>query len=132
MITFIFFIVLLGTAKALSDLSQENVIWAKGASWKNKWKLDKDGELIEEFDTHWYYLWLYYPEHKERFPYSSTFLVTLTDSWHRIESLRFIACVGAIVNYDTIISLPLDIVMMWVIRTVAFSITYETTKRDLG
>lgn len=130
-IDFIFFIVLLGVAKALSDLSQEGVIYPKSGSWKNKWKLDSKGNIIPySGKAKWYYLFSYKPMYVERFPYSSTFLVVLTDFWHTIESVRFAACVGAILTYHPMVNTPVDILIIWSIRTIAFSITYETTKRE--
>ena len=123
----------MGFAKAMSDLSQEGVIYPKSKSWKNKWELDKKGDIIPYTDkAKWYYLFSYKPLYVEKFPYSSTFLVLLTDAWHTIESIRFLSCVGAILSYDTIISLPIDALIIWSVRTISFSITYETTKRDLG
>lgn len=140
MMEFIFFMVLLGTAKALSDLSSEGVIYPKSFSWRRKWKLDQNGDIIPfEGKAKWYYLFSYKPLYVERFAYSSTFLVNLTDFFHAIETIRFAACVGAILTYSPIISyynnhilnIILDVVIIWAIRTIAFTITYETTKREL-
>lgn len=74
-------------------------------SWKNKWKLkevtllDKDFMPTKEHiveknnDRLWYYLWLYRPEYKEAFPYSSTILVWLTDGEHLFQELKlFVLC----------------------------------------
>ena len=72
-----------GVADAIRDLCEEHNkgiprSWFKGNSWKNKWKRG----LVENTDRLWYYLWLYRPPYKERFPYSSTFLVWTTDMFH--------------------------------------------------
>jgi hypothetical protein len=74
---------------ALMDLSSENIFkkdWWNKESWKNKWKLDADGNLLP-CTVYWWYLWLYKPEYQERFPYSSTILVFLTDGWHFFQFL---------------------------------------------
>lgn len=132
MIEFIFFVILLGVAKSLSDLSQEGVIYPKSFSWRRKWKLDQNGDIIPfKGKAKWYYLFSYKPLYVERFAYSSTFLVNLTDFWHAIETIRFAACVGAILTYSPIINPLVDILIIWSIRTIAFTITYETTKREL-
>lgn len=83
-----------GVADAMRDLSEEHNkgiprSWWKGESWKNKWKrvwvqkmAGEKYELVVNRDRLWYYLWLYRPPYKERFPYSSTFLVWTTDIFH--------------------------------------------------
>lgn len=37
----------------------------------------------------WYYLWLYKPDYKEAFPYSTTFLVFITQGWHLLKFAMF-------------------------------------------
>lgn len=89
----------------IKDLSEEgkfstkdNVFWNKDLSWINKWATHKDlydGVPIESHFRLWYYLWLYKPKYKERFPFSSTVLVFLTDGWHLMKSLYiFINSIG--------------------------------------
>lgn len=55
---------------------------SKGKAWLNKWKLDENGALIPCIKAPWYYLGLFRPEYEERFMFSSTFLVFLTDAEH--------------------------------------------------
>jgi len=50
-------------------------------SWKNKWKLDADGNLIPNTTKHWYYFGIN-PKYQEKFYLSSTILVFLTDGEH--------------------------------------------------
>ena len=55
-------------------------------SWKNKWSLDSGGALLPA-ERKWYYFGIW-PIHKERFPYSSTALVFLTDGEHLFQFLK--------------------------------------------
>ena len=50
----------------------------KGLDWANKYDLTKPGNT-----KHWWYLGLYAPRFPEKFPFSATALVFLTDKWHR-------------------------------------------------
>jgi disulfide bond formation protein DsbB len=52
--------------------------WDPNKSWVNKWAKG----FVKNEKRLWYYLWLYKPKYKERFPYSSTILVFTTDAWH--------------------------------------------------
>lgn len=133
------FIFLIGAFKAFSDLSAEGRINPKGESSDNKWKLDEKGELIPQTYAPWYYGFLYKPEHKERFPYSSTYLVRFTDFWHNIEGNRFLAVIGAILSFRKIPGeiltsggiVVLAAFIILTIRTIGFTINYELMKRTL-
>lgn len=59
----------------------------KGESWLNKWKLDDEGNPIPCIKAPWYYLGLFRPEYEERFIFSSTFFVFLTDAEHLFQFL---------------------------------------------
>jgi hypothetical protein len=48
----------------------------KVADWQRKYDFTKD------FKWHWWYLWFHRPAFPEKFPFSSTILVFLTDRWH--------------------------------------------------
>jgi len=79
------------SSSIFSFLSKESKLykWSHFSnSWKNKWKLDQQGNIIPNSKKLWYYGFLYAPSYIERFPYSSTFLVSLTDLWHLSERLR--------------------------------------------
>lgn len=60
-----------------------------GEAWKNKWKLDADGNLIEYNGNDWYYFGVY-PEYQEKFTYSSTIFVWLTDAEHLFQSIQIL------------------------------------------
>lgn len=69
--------------------------WNPKLSHRNKWK--RNGDVLVKNDKKlWYYLFLYFPKYKESFPYSSTFLVSLTDAWHLFGLIRNLSLVVAI------------------------------------
>lgn len=76
-------------AKAFMDLSSDNkfdsIYWNKGKSWIFKYKIP----FIRTDKKLWYYLWLYKPVYKEKFPYSSTLLVSFIDGWHFLQLICF-------------------------------------------
>lgn len=91
----IVFAFLSGISKAICDLSEDRKIkgnpdyWQKAYSWRNKWKLDKTGNLIK---VNYKYV--------ERFFGSSRWFVAFTDAWHLFGVLNRISfavtytCIG--------------------------------------
>lgn len=80
-----------GICKAFMDKVSEK---EKQTSWRNKWAKDAFKSCPPNQKLRWRkqrerYLWLFSPQYLERFPYSSTFLVWLTDSWHLYQFLFF-------------------------------------------
>ena len=61
--------------------------------WTKKWKMDGDYPMsyITTQNPHWWYLGLYNTEGftVERFPFSSTALVWLTDKWHLYNFIQY-------------------------------------------
>ena len=110
------------------NLSKDNWFykWAgPGDSWKNKWKLDDKGKLIPQKNRPWYYLQIYKPEHQERFPYSSTFLVFTTDAWHFFQSLWWFSVTGALAIQLPGLHWLLWLVILTVLRMVSFTLFYD-------
>jgi hypothetical protein len=70
----------------LMDLSSEGKLgpgwWDKNDGWEYKWKLGLP--LMPR--KKWYYLWIFTPKYKEKFLYSSTIFVSLTDGWHLFQN----------------------------------------------
>ena len=78
--------------------------WAgNGGSWKNKWKLNSNGQQIPIKGCTWYYLCMFPLHFKERFPYSSTFLVTFTDGWHTFQFIMRTAFMFAAIFYNPVL-----------------------------
>ena len=59
-------------------------------SWRNKWKLNKVGNIIINETRHWYYF-SFNPKYIERFYLSSTVLVFITDGEHLFQFIKNIA-----------------------------------------
>ena len=75
MATLVLLLIIAGLAKAWSDsLADEEL---KELEWYNKYDFTKPGE-----SKHWWYLGLYTPKFPEKFPFSSTIFVFVTDKWH--------------------------------------------------
>lgn len=123
------FLFLNGSMKALSDLSSEGIIFPKSSSYENKWKVVHH-HLVRNSKSPWYYFGLYTPPFKERFMYSSTFLVFLTDGFHFIESLRVMFMLFAVLSYKSVFGYVIaDLILLWGVRTIGFTIVYEYFKR---
>ena len=69
-------------------------------SWKRKWKT-ANGETIRFESKHrrWYYFGIY-PENVERFPFSSTIFVFLTDPEHSLQFLKNLMIIAALASLN--------------------------------
>lgn len=83
------FMCIAGFFKGVMDYEMYNHIFK---TWLKKYKLEKN-KLIKDTKKYWYYLWIYTPKYKEKFVYSTTFLVFLTDRWHFFQFL-FLRSIG--------------------------------------
>lgn len=99
-------------------------------SWKNKWFLDSNSTPITNHSD-WYYFGLFTPQHQERFMYSSTILVFLTDEWHNKKWLMF-TCYELIVMYVLVKAyntpwwfIPIGIIISKTFRGLGFTLTYD-------
>jgi hypothetical protein len=63
-------------------------------SWKNKYELTDEGELIP-YETKWYHFGIE-PSYEEAFPYSTTIFVFLTDGEHLFQFIKNLAILVAI------------------------------------
>ena len=75
----VLFMCIAGLGKYISDKAVQD--GSVLDTWENKYKL-VDDEPVPELKKPWYYFGMYKPEYKERFPFSTTALVALTDRWH--------------------------------------------------
>jgi len=102
--------------------------WAgDGASWKNKWAVYPNGSLKANTKRLWYYLWLYKPAYKERFPYSTTILVFATDGWHFFQMLWRTSFTFAVVFYVPILTISYipDWISQFVYLTIAYLVPFN-------
>jgi len=125
-------ILLVGIINAFKDASAINTFnkdwWNKGRSWKMKWKLNTwESAPIHNDKRPWYYLWIYKPNYVEKFPYSSTILVSLTDGWHVLQLIQFtiIQLLIAFLLSSSILSFACYFVALKVTFSLVFEITYK-------
>lgn len=103
-----------GCCNGLKDRSSENNLtrwspwWSKPGGWRNKWEIASNGfSLIPESKKKWYYLWIFTPDFVERFPFSSSLFVFITDGWHLLQMLQFLFIFTAFgIAYDCGLSYP--------------------------
>jgi hypothetical protein len=109
------FLVLSAVMKAVMDKLQfhfstsifynlEN--WNPRNSWRNKWK---NGD----------------PNQGERFWGSSRWFVRFTDAWHNFQSFMLTFMFLAIVNYKTFINWYVDFIIIYLIFTTIFELTFR-------
>lgn len=104
----------------------------KSSEWKNKYQLDEwDRPLFTHKKNHWWYFGLYKPRYAEKFPFSTTALVFLTDRWHSYQmfTYRFLymgASFGYTKNLWTVFFLTF--VVFPIVVGVIFEIFYGKAK----
>lgn len=105
--------------KAIQDRSGKNgfknSFWNASESWQLKYEMP-----LKRNHKHWYYFGFIKPIYKERFPFSTTALVFLTDGWHLSQffflNLTFIAIA---------INTPFPVLYFIVIRII-YAITFNS------
>lgn len=132
----IIFISIAGILNAFMDLSSENRFHNNKY---NKTKGDNNDEdkwkqpLVLNNKRHWYYLGLMKPKYIERFPFSSTGLVFLTDWWHRFKSLMLICIFVSIVLYTPITKhIIVDFIILHLTFSCSFELVYKRLKNYLS
>lgn len=116
-----------GAMMALMDLNAHGKKGKDPAdTWPDKWRVDKSGNPIPNNKRPLKYLKLYRPKFKEKFPYSSTFLVWLVDPWHRHKKIFMATLFGAIALRPEITMWgALDALILNVILLIAFNLVYH-------
>lgn len=111
---------ILFTGYSSSIFSKFNPLWwDPQQSWKWKWCMP-----LQPPDPKWYYFG-FLPRYKERFPYSSTIFVWVTDAWHFIKALMILAIVLSIVLYTPIIAPSVDWLIYYIAWTFTFTIFFD-------
>jgi hypothetical protein len=93
--------------------------WNPKISWKYKW-----ASPLQPPVKAWYYFG-FYPRYKERFIYSSTIFVWLTDAWHFFKAIFILAIVLGIVFYTPIINPHIDWLIYYFLWTSVFTVFYD-------
>lgn len=119
----ILFLGLAGVFKGKLDAISDSGVKTK--EWRNKYDFTKR-------KNHWWYFGLYKPVYSEKFPFSSTLLVSLTDRWHRTQlfMLRFIYLAIAVLIAKTFLGVVLlTFIVFPIVLGVPFQITYSIKRR---
>lgn len=130
MITILLVAVLLAVAghfKGRMDAYTDEEI--KSLDWHLKYDFTKPSTT-----NHWWYFGLYTPIFPEKFPFSSTALVFLTDRWHRAQFFMlksFYLAISLCMSDSWIIILLSVFVAMPVIVGVFFEASYDETRRKI-
>lgn len=135
MITFIFIavcLVLAGLFKGRLDATADS--GKKTDSWKNKYEVNADGTLVPtESKNHWWYFGLYKPNYAEKFPLSSTALVSLTDDWHKYQFIMYRFLYMAIsfgMGKGILMVLLLSFVVFPILMGISFELSYTKTMTE--
>jgi len=116
----VFLLILAGCFKGKSDALTDTDI--KKQEWKNKYNLSKFR------DKHWWYFKLYTPKLPEKFPFSSTILVFLTDRWHLAQLIMlrcFYLIISILISANIITMLILTFIIFPIIVGVSFEVSYS-------
>ena len=125
MIIVIILLVLVGLFKGHMDAIADTGV--KGVDWIHKYNFTKSGDT-----KHWWYFGLYHPRYPERFPFSSTILVFVTDKWHRSQFLMlrcFYIAVALLISVDIVNILILSFVVFPILIGVVFEISYSQYRK---
>jgi hypothetical protein len=110
----------------LDAIADEEV---KNLEWDKKYDFTKPGNT-----KHWWYFGLYKPKFPERFPFSATALVFLTDKWHLNQFLMLKCFQGAIaflIAGNIFTWFLLTFVIFPFINGLVFELTYEDYRKKL-
>lgn len=123
---------LAGIAKGYLDSIADN--GTKSEQWVNKWKNVNEGLSLDyRKKYHWWYFGLYVPaQYLEKFPFSSTILVSLTDKWHlaQLIMLRFFYCSIALGYTSDLFVILLSVFVVFpIILGIPFQITHTKNKK---
>jgi len=119
----IFFLVLAGIAKGYLDAIADKGV--KTDEWRNKYDFTRN-------KNHWWYFGLYKPRYSEKFPFSSTLLVALTDKWHRAQliMLRFMYLAVAVALTQNLFGIILlSFAVFPIVVGMPFEIIYTKNKK---
>ena len=94
-----------------------------GISWRNKWQIGIMGEPLK-VEKKWYYFGVY-PKYRERFPYSSTILVFLTDGEHLFQFLKKLSISAGFLVVDW------RLMAAWIIGTIVMQFIKEKWLKGL-
>ena len=121
------FIALAGHFKGRLDAIVDEEV--KGLEWDKKYDFTKSGET-----KHWWYFGLYTPRFPEKFPFSTTVLVLLTDKWHRTQfyMLRcFYLALAIAISANLFTTIVFAFVVFPIIVGIVFEPSYQRYRKKL-
>lgn len=121
---------LIGAGYAKGRLDHIADTGQKDAEWRNKYKKE-DGKLVKP-TNHWWYFGLYKPTYQEKFPFSSTVFVFVTDRWHwwQFAMLRyFYLAIAHGVTENIMYQLLLSFVLFPIVLGITFEMVYKCKKK---
>lgn len=92
--------------------------WDPKVSWKNKYK-----DPYKFAENKWYYLKILQPKYQEKFLYSSSMFVAVTDAWHLFQKLLWTLMIVSILLYSPMMGIW-DFFIYYGSFTGSFSIFY--------
>lgn len=100
----------------------------KTIDWHRKYDFSRESRC------HWWYLGIINPRFPEKFPFSSTLLVFLTDRWHMnqffMQRCLFLA-IGLLITPKIILSIFVAFVLFPIIMGVPFESVYTWYRKQL-
>jgi len=129
-----------GAINGLMDKLQfRNTEFSKKYPWFNpdiSWILKWEHPLKISSSKKWYYLWLHKTQFNEKFPYSSTVLVFVTDGWHFLKWVLFTIYEIIIVyllypsfNFEWY-WFPLGVLILKILRGIGFNVVFEYKRNE--
>lgn len=110
----------------LDAIADEDI---KDIEWNKKYDFTKSGET-----KHWWYFGLYKPKFPEKFPFSATALVFLTDRWHFNQFMVlkcFQGAIALIISANVFTWFILTFGIFPIINGIPFEISYERYRKKL-
>jgi hypothetical protein len=118
-------LIIAGYCKAQMDFIADS--GKKDKDWKNKYKRIKN--VLQPSLNHWWYFRLHKPAYQEKFIFSSTLLVFLTDKWHLWQFLMLRSFYFIIVSL-MIIGLKTKLLLMFIVFPIILGMTFELVYRN--
>lgn len=119
----VLFLISAGITKGYLDYYADSGV--KNNEWRNKYDFEKN-------KNHWWYFGLYEPKYSEKFPFSTTMLVSLTDKWHKAQliMLRFMYLAIAVgLTQNLFMIILLSFVVFPIVVGIPFEIIYRKNKK---
>jgi hypothetical protein len=121
------FVALAGHFKGRLDAIADEEV--KDLEWDKKYDFTKSGET-----KHWWYFGLYSPKFPEKFPFSTTVLVFLTDKWHRTQfyMLRsFYLALAIAISANLLTTIVFAFIVFPIIVGMVFEPSYQRYRKKL-